>query len=60
LLGNDNSCNECLDGDGFTLIQDGSTSLPSYSGSALPPGAIVPTEQPIVVGEGVTVTAPAQ
>lgn len=56
LLGNDSNCA----GDGFSTLPGCSTVGPMYGGGVLPPGAIVPSEEPIVVGEGVTVTAPAQ
>ena len=45
-------------GDGFSTLPG-----PAYGdvyGGGLPPDAIIPTEQSTVVGEGVTVTAPAE
>ncbi len=50
LLGSDGSCY----GDGYSDINT------VYNGGSVPSGAIVPGETPMVVGEGVTVTAPAQ
>ena len=53
LLGND----DCyFPADGYS-IAPGYSGRPSYEGT-LPPGAIIPTEEPVVVGEGVTITAP--
>ncbi len=61
LLGSD--CN-CSGGDGFSSI-GGLSSGDVYdggmaSGVVLPPDAIVPGESPMVVGDGVTISAPAQ
>ncbi len=53
MLGNDD-CN---------CPTDGYSVAPGYSGASgyqgtLPPGAIIPSEEPVVVGDGVTITAP--
>ena len=53
LLGNDTNCT--LEGDGYSMLQ-GETP---YAAS-VPADAIIPTEQGVVVGEGVTITAPAE
>ncbi len=62
MLGNDVNC--ATDGysiDGFGAMQGPTVESGSTYGSAgIPPGAIVPSEEPIVVGEGVTVTAPQE
>lgn len=56
MLGSDGNC----EADGFSTLPAGVHGASLYDGSGLPPGAIVPTEEPIQVGEGVTITAPAQ
>ena len=61
LLGNDMNCN--TDGysiDGYSTVAGPAAYGSSYGPEGIPPGAIVPTEEPIVVGEGVTVTAPKE
>ncbi len=60
LLGSD--CNG-IDGDGFSMIAGARESEAinnngPQSGAFLPPGSIVPSEAPTVVGDGVTVTSP--
>ncbi|MCG8651410.1 MAG: pilus assembly protein N-terminal domain-containing protein [Pirellulales bacterium] len=52
LLGSD--CNY-VGGDGFSSIAPGQGAA-----NVLPPGAIVPGDKPVVVGEGVTVTSPSE
>ena len=54
LLGSDN-CKYPTDG--FSVMPEVIPSQPSYQ-EAVPPGAIVPSEAPVVVGEGVSITAP--
>ena len=53
LLGNDTNCT--IPEDGYSMLHGGD----AYSGS-IPADAIIPTEEGVVVGEGVTVTAPAE
>ena len=53
LLGNnDYDCQP----DGYGSMS-GYAGPPTYEGT-LPPGAIIPTEEPVIVGEGVSITAP--
>jgi pilus assembly protein CpaC len=58
LLGNDMHCNG--QGDGYSMLNEYPVQQGPYDGTGLPPGAIIPTEQPTVVGEGVTITAPTE
>ena len=54
---------ECaIGGDGFSTLPEYSNFPPSYGEvyNAQPSNVIVPSEQPTIVGEGVTVTAPTQ
>ena len=54
LLGNDVNCST---EDGFSMLPGSQTT---YSGTDLPADAIIPSETPVVVGDGVTIEAPAQ
>ncbi len=56
MLGNDIHCTG--DHDGFSTLPNCSTG-DAYS-IGIPADAIVPTDQPVIVGEGVTVTAPGE
>ena len=62
MLGNDANC--ATDGysiDGFGTMQGSPVEAgTTYGPAGIPPGAIVPSDKPIVVGEGVTVTAPQE
>jgi pilus assembly protein CpaC len=62
LLGNDMNCspNEYGVGGYGTSSSDAMGISSSYETNGIPPGAIVPGETPIVVGEGVTVEAPKE
>ena len=65
MLGSDCSCSgpcRCLnarDGHGSASISE-SSQLKVISGTMIPPGAIVPTSEPTIVGDGVIVTQPKQ
>ncbi|MEM7315191.1 MAG: pilus assembly protein N-terminal domain-containing protein [Planctomycetota bacterium] len=52
-------CGSCME-DGFSTMPHMPQGTYQQSQPALPPGAIVPSESPVVVGEGVSITAPAQ
>jgi len=54
LLGGDN-CN--ISADGYSVMPEIMPGQFRYE-EAIPPGAIVPSEAPVVVGEGVSITAP--
>ena len=54
LLGSDN-CN--VGGDGYNVMPEVMPGQFRYE-EAIPPGAIIPGEAPVVVGEGVSITAP--
>lgn len=57
LLGNDMNCNTGgYDAEGYSTLQ----GVPAYGSAGIPPGAIVPTAEPTVVGDGVTVTSPTE
>jgi pilus assembly protein CpaC len=61
LLGNDVNCNtNGYSVDGYSMVPPGVSSPSIYGAAGIPPGAIVPTEEPIVVGDGITVTAPTE
>ena len=61
LLGNDMNCNaEGYSMDGYSVVPGVATGDSTYGGAGIPPGAIIPTAEPIIVGEGVTVTAPTE
>ena len=60
LLGDNGACG--VQAEGYQLQGDGFSTVPTPSYSdigTLPPGAIIPSQQPVVVGEGVTVSTPA-
>jgi pilus assembly protein CpaC len=71
LLGNDMNCMGGQ-GDGYSTLNGLAEGTPytegpgyaetasPYDPSAMPSDIVIPTEQPIVVGEGVTVTAPTE
>ena len=56
LLGNEMHCTG--DHDGYSTMQNCSPVPQAYGGPMIPPDAIIPTEEPMIVGEGVTITAP--
>jgi pilus assembly protein CpaC len=56
LLGNDEHC--MVEGDGFSTMHGPTARHRGVSG--LPPGAIIPTAEGVVVGEGVTISAPTE
>ena len=61
LLGNDMNCNtEGYSIDGYSMVPGVAAGESSYGAAGIPPGAIIPTEEPIIVGEGVTVTSPTE
>ena len=61
LLGNDMNCNaEGYSMDGYSVVPGVATGDSTYGAAGIPPGAIIPTAEPIIVGEGVTVTAPTE
>ncbi len=54
LLGDNGACG--VQADGFSTV-----SMPAYDDiGTLPPGTIVPSNQPTIVGDGVTVSSPGQ
>jgi pilus assembly protein CpaC len=61
LLGNDTNCSPNAYGvGGYGIQSSDEAGVPSYEANGIPSGAIVPGENPIVVGEGVTVVAPKE
>ena len=71
LMGQDGDCGECTDG--FSTINSNPHVVPHVGGATtgpvageiiesqgLPAGVVVPTEQGVVVGEGISISAPAQ
>ncbi len=61
LLGNDMNCNTGdYTNDGYSISSGEFNGETTYGAPGIPSGAIIPTADPIVVGEGVTVTAPTE
>lgn len=62
LLGNDMNCNDgSYTMDGYSAMpQVAAPAASTYGQPVIPPDAIVPSEEPVVVGEGVSIEAPQE